>query len=339
MHTSRPADPFKVVKFAKLLHVSEKQAAIMVSLGLTLATTAFAMLASQPVRLLCQTIWPAPQPRESVAADPPLLQGVWDLLGRDFVSVTGCNIFIFVFAVCFYFAGCAPWAILDVLDLKWTRKFKIQNHAMPSAADLQGSLLYDVVVMFLISAPGLCVMWQRGGPWPYYSSDLCQQNCRGEDLFPLVAPSIPEVLLHLLACLYIFDFSYGCWHMLHHKSLPLYKHVHAFHHTYYMPFAFVTNYATVSELLVVSLLSLVLPPALGAHPLTHWIWVLASVQLSIEGHAGYDFPFLLGKWFLGGKLVGMCGPHSHDNHHKYPRKNFFPFLSWGDRFFGTELVP
>merc|ERR1711933_98281 len=97
-----------------------------------------------------------------------------------------------------------------------------------------------------------------------------QTGCHGKDLFPTAAPSLLEFLFH---------FCFGVWHMLHHKSQPLYRHVHSLHHTYYMPFSFVTNYAHISELAAVSLLSVTLPAAMGTHPLTQWVWTIVSIQL------------------------------------------------------------
>ena len=52
--------------------------------------------------------------------------------------------------------------------------------------------------------------------------------------------------------------------------------------------------------------------------LTMWIWLCASIQLSVDAHAGYDFPVSLASVlpsYLGPLKLG--GAKHHDDHHKY----------------------
>lgn len=54
------------------------------------------------------------------------------------------------------------------------------------------------------------------------------------------------------------------------------------------------------------------------------------LQISIEAHVGYDFPFMLHRWipFYGGS-------RHHDMHHMRPKTNLSPYFTWFDHIFGT----
>jgi sterol desaturase/sphingolipid hydroxylase (fatty acid hydroxylase superfamily) len=72
---------------------------------------------------------------------------------------------------------------------------------------------------------------------------------------------------------------------------------------------------------------------LQAHPLSQWVWLLISVQFSLEAHCGYDFPFTVDKLL---PFIGLGGPEHHDLHHQWPRTNFQPFLTYADWLCGTS---
>ena len=67
-----------------------------------------------------------------------------------------------------------------------------------------------------------------------------------------------------------------------------------------------------------------------------WTWLCISIQLSVDAHAGYNFPVSLASalpsW-LGPFKLG--GAKHHDDHHKYFRYNFQPFLTYLDDWMGT----
>ena len=128
---------------------------------------------------------------------------------------------------------------------------------------------------------------------------------------------------------------YFTWHKNHHESRLLYKHVHALHHQYYAPFIFVTQYAAPPEIFAVSIFSMLVPVSMGAHPLSQWVWLIMSVQFSLEAHCGYDFPYSVDKLL---PFIGLGGAVHHDLHHQWPRTNFQPFLTYADWLCGTSTA-
>lgn len=332
-----PGDVFRIAELAAKLGLSEWVMSYIVSLGLTWAILLCGIVACLPIRVLTEAAW---GPRGSSAADldsaPPVLQGLWELLSIDWMGVTASPAFPGIFSLAYYFAACLPTAVLDMCDFQFSRKYKIQPKAMPGWKDLRECLAHQLLNLICMALPGIVFQLVAQGPWPYYGPQLCAFACTGSELFPKAAPLLLELVVHLALSLCVFDFSYGLWHMLHHKSQPLYRHIHSLHHNYFMPFSFVSQYVTLGELIPVSLFSFSIVIAMGAHPLTQWIWLAMTIQLSVEAHSGYDISAMLGNWAFGGSLVlGLSGPISHDRHHQKPRTNFFPFLSWGDKFFGT----
>ena len=73
--------------------------------------------------------------------------------------------------------------------------------------------------------------------------------------------------------------------------------------------------------------------SLQAHPLSTWIWMLLSVQISVEAHGGYDLPFSVDKF---APYVGLGGAEHHDLHHQYPKTNFQPFFTYMDKLLDTD---
>jgi sterol desaturase/sphingolipid hydroxylase (fatty acid hydroxylase superfamily) len=101
------------------------------------------------------------------------------------------------------------------------------------------------------------------------------------------------------------------------------------HHEYRAPFALVTQYEHLLELMAVSVFSVGAPIAAGCHPLTQWAWLVVAIQLSVDAHTGYDFGLL-------DKMTSAWGgARHHDRHHTHPNTNFQPFFTWLDHAFGT----
>ena len=72
-------------------------------------------------------------------------------------------------------------------------------------------------------------------------------------------------------------------------------------------------------------MSMTIPIAIGCHPLTHWVWLVLIVQISIDSHTGYEFPIRLDT------LFPCCGgTRHHDTHHAWPKTNFQPFFTYFD---------
>jgi sterol desaturase/sphingolipid hydroxylase (fatty acid hydroxylase superfamily) len=63
-----------------------------------------------------------------------------------------------------------------------------------------------------------------------------------------------------------------------------------------------------------------------------WVWLCVSIQLSVDAHSGYEFPISLSSLLpsaLGPLKLG--GAKHHDDHHKYLRFNYQPFLTYRPR--------
>ena len=262
-----------------------------------------------------------------------LLQPIWQWSSVNMASYTSSFAFPGLFSLTSYFLGCLPFAFFDYLPM--CRKYKIQQTKQPAK---QGSwtntILTTLVLQLVFPIPAMIVQEVVKGPWTYgYPGvGLCMLDCQwGVALFPVSAPTVIEFCLHLALCLIIFDVGYYVWHTLHHISRPLYKNIHCVHHEYYAPFVWVTQYTHFCELSAVASLSMTIPIAMGCHPLTHWIWLVLIVQISIDSHTGYEFPVGLDSIF-----PCCAGTRHHDTHHAFPVTNFQPFFTYMDWWRGTH---
>jgi cholesterol 25-hydroxylase len=313
--------------------LSEKTATMIASFTMTIGVSTFIFVAFYPFALFVE------QMRRSIATVPAdldalWLQPLWTALTSGWLApYTASPTFPGVLGIGAYFLLCIPCATLDVLDIGWVnRNFKIQSDK-PGGWARTGSWTQTLWLtaehhLFIIF-PGLAVQLLIGGPW-LYRGPLCLFACDGLDFLPKAAPGLVEVFAHVVLCLIVFDAGYHFWHKWHHTTPLLYKHIHSVHHQYFAPFVWVTQYEHALELLVVSVMSMLVPISLGCHPLTQWIFMVISIQVSIDAHSGYDMG-VLSKFlpFWGGNM-------HHDNHHKYPRTNFQPFFTWFDWAYGTH---
>uniref|UniRef100_A0A8C8AFK8 Cholesterol 25-hydroxylase n=1 Tax=Otus sunia TaxID=257818 RepID=A0A8C8AFK8_9STRI len=149
---------------------------------------------------------------------------------------------------------------------------------------------------------------------------------------PVIAPELPEVLLEVGVCLFLFDFEYFLWHLLHHKVPWLYKTFHKVHHKHVSTFALTTQYSSVWELLSLGFFAAINPVLLGCHPLTEMIFFLVNIWLSVEDHSGYDLPWSTHRLVPFGLYGGA--PH-HDLHHLKFKSNYAPYFTHWDKLFGT----
>ena len=216
------------------------------------------------------------------------------------------------------------------------RKYKLRGEERPPAtmADWRRTLEYQLQTVVMFITPGVVFQLAMRGPLLYWDT-LCFVRCDDSAAsLPTSAPPLAELLAHVFASLFVFDLSYYMWHKYHHESRVMYRHIHAIHHQYFAPFVWVTQFLHPCEMLALSFFSMLIPCALGAHPLSQWVWLLISVQFSLEAHGGWDFPITLDKLmpFLG-------GPVHHDLHHQWPQTNFQPFFTYGDKLMGTEKAP
>eukprot|EP00656_Telonema_subtile_P056381 TRINITY_DN8997_c0_g1_i10.p2 TRINITY_DN8997_c0_g1~~TRINITY_DN8997_c0_g1_i10.p2 ORF type:complete len:307 (-),score=98.40 TRINITY_DN8997_c0_g1_i10:150-1070(-) len=235
-------------------------------------------------------------------------------------------------------AGCVPYMVLDSLPRSLLQRYRIRGPTRPSTStvDWKRTLMLQLTTLLLYIAPG--VGWQLAthGPWLYYTreSPMCLLHCDGKALLPKNAPGVLECLFHVAASLVLFDLCYFSWHKTHHQRRCLYKYIHALHHEYHAPFVLVTQYAHPAEIFAVSVFSMLVPIALGAHPLSQWLWLLLSVHISLEAHTGYEMPFAFEKLLLFD--FGLGGAIHHDQHHQWPSTNLQPFFTYMDRWCRTD---
>ena len=262
-----------------------------------------------------------------------VLHSLWHWASIDQAHYSASFAFPGLFSLLSYVLGCLPFAVLDVIPM--CRKYKIQPTKTPAKpGSWIKTIVQTVVLQLLFPVPAMAVQYLVKGPWTYgYPGvELCMWDCAwGAGLFPVAAPTLLESGLHLVLCLLIFDAGYYVWHSLHHISRPLYKNIHCVHHEYYAPFVWVTQYTHFCELTAVASLSMSIPIAMGCHPLTHWIWLVLIVQISIDSHTGYELPVGLFD------LFPCCGgTRHHDTHHAWPKTNFQPFFTYFDWYFGSH---
>eukprot|EP00928_Gymnodinium_smaydae_P079151 TRINITY_DN6314_c0_g7_i1.p1 TRINITY_DN6314_c0_g7~~TRINITY_DN6314_c0_g7_i1.p1 ORF type:complete len:883 (-),score=103.75 TRINITY_DN6314_c0_g7_i1:398-2953(-) len=169
-------------------------------------------------------------------------------------------------------------------------------------------------------------------PWVQPS---CPPGCT--KWLPEKAPTVEELLVHVIFCLFANDFAYWYWHWMHHRHQALYKNVHQIHHEYKQPFVFVSTHLAPDELFMTAF-SAVLPAiACGAHPLVFWIVVPLGTVAGLEAHCGYSFaPMSLLFGVLSCGLWG--GVRHHDVHHSAPWCNFQPFFGHWDWLCGTGEI-
>uniref|UniRef100_A0A3Q4AVC6 Fatty acid hydroxylase domain-containing protein n=1 Tax=Mola mola TaxID=94237 RepID=A0A3Q4AVC6_MOLML len=105
----------------------------------------------------------------------------------------------------------------------------------------------------------------------------------------------------------------------------LYVTFHAIHHNYSSPCAL--------SLVTIGFWTTLNPIILRCHLLTTWAFMLLHVNVSIEDHSGYDFPWSTSRLIPLG-IYG--GPSKHGVHHQKPNTNFAPHFSHWDKIFGTH---
>ena len=232
-----------------------------VSIGLTFMLAAAAFAGSLPLRhawahfgqewrrgdaahpTFASSLGPAPGGDN--AEGRLVLQGLWEWLTHDLGAVTGHAAFPGIVSLAFYAVYCLPYFVLDCLDLPALRPYKHRGAERPvSGASAWGHTTRHTLWMFVcFILPGVCWQVATRGPWLYANGlDYCVVWCDGKDLFPRLAPTLAELAMQTLTCLFVFDFLYYNWHSQHHRNRDLYRQIHSVHHEYHAPFVWVTMY-------------------------------------------------------------------------------------------------
>jgi hypothetical protein len=169
-----------------------------------------------------------------------VLQGLWELAAVDYAPITTSPAFPGLLAITYFFCSVMPYWVLDVLS---HRRYKCQPEVEASSwLNTLKAIGYVLQITVGLQVPGVIYQSVTQGPWPYYvGPHVCIANCSYMAL-PETAPSLGELVLHLLMCLWLMDLLYFIYHRHHHRGTwryanLLYKHVHSVHHEWRSPFA------------------------------------------------------------------------------------------------------
>lgn len=246
------------------------------------------------------------------------LQALWDLR-IHYEDYLRSPLFPVSLCVGFFFTTCTLYMIMDLLlkDVEFFHRFKIQYDNPPTWPMIRKAIGVSLMNNAILILPSAIAQYIWVPPTP----------------LPPKAPSAGEFLAHIILMLVIFDFQYWLWHVLHHRNRWLYKTFHAIHHQYHSVFSWTTQYLHPWELFTVGFFSTVDGWFFECHPLTYWCYMVINIFLSIDVHAGYDFPLFPHKWIPFGFYGG--GP-KHDMHHMRPLTNFQPYFRTWDRIFDWD---
>jgi len=201
----------------------------------------------------------------------------------------------------------------------WLIEYKFQRkpYQIPSTALIRRTLL-EAAVNQLVTGPP--VVWFFFLAFKYFGM-----------------PSMSTQLPHWLTVLgsfalanFINDIGFYFSHRLVHSKF-LYAKIHKQHHTYNGSIGITAEYASPIE----QILSNQLPSIggclfFGAHPLVFFVWIIARLQQTYEGHSGFCF---YGTFLHSIGLTYADGAAYHDFHHSGNRGNFGAL--WLDWICGT----
>ena len=247
--------------------------------------------------------------------DYRVIQPIWDL-HLKYEKYVASPLYPIITSIIFYFIAVLPWTYIDLFgkDWKWIQKYKIQPDKEVTWPLVRKAVMLTMWNHLVYILPLTIAQWIWTPP----------------SVLPPIAPGLFEMTWQCLAALAIFDFEYFVWHSVHHKVRFLYKHVHAIHHQYHSPNSWVTQYLHPWELISVGFFTTTSPWIIGCHPFTCFVFQQFAIIVSVEGHIGYDLPFMPHNFI---QLWG--GVIKHDMHHQKPLTNFAPFYNFWDMVFGT----
>ncbi len=141
------------------------------------------------------------------------------------------------------------------------------------------------------------------------------------------------VPLSILLSLILHDtYFYWMHRTVHHPRL--YRRVHLVHHQSVNPSPWASYsfhfFEGVLEALVAPLILLLIP----MHPLSLFLFTLASFSINVYGHLGYE---IAPRWFRHSWLFELLNTSTHHNlHHAQFRGNYGLYFRFWDRLMGTE---
>ncbi|XP_037438459.1 very-long-chain aldehyde decarbonylase GL1-10-like [Triticum dicoccoides] len=149
----------------------------------------------------------------------------------------------------------------------------------------------------------------------------------------LPLPSAGQMAAQLLMYLLVEDYlSYWVHRLMHTKWC--YDKIHHVHHEYTAPNGFVAPYMHWTEVLILTVPTVVGPVIAPCHLITFGIWFVMVAISAIETHCGYNFPF------NPTKLIPFWGgAEFHDYHHYLGgncQSNFATVFTYCDYLYGTD---
>lgn len=195
----------------------------------------------------------------------------------------------------------------------WAEKYRIQERTGQGARVILPSIKYYLLNGAIFLA--LVIL-----AWPL----LRQSNVH---IGPL--PPVWVIALQFLFFVYLEDFTFYWLHRALHTKF-LYKHIHAIHHRFNVPWAITGNYMHPVEFILIAANVMIWPVLLGVHVVSLWVWVIFRQWLAANEHSGYEFPWTPNRLF-----PFYEGAAFHDFHHSKFTGNYAAFSALWDRIFGT----
>ena len=136
---------------------------------------------------------------------------------------------------------------------------------------------------------------------------------------------------HIVVFMIVEDtLFYWAHRMLHHKLI--YKYIHKQHHEYKQPIGVASEYAHWVEFIFSNAIPFTVgPQLLHSHCYTFFIWYIWRIGETIDGHSGYEFPW------VPYRLLPFSGSATfHDYHHSRNVGNYSSFFTYWDQIMGTN---
>lgn len=189
----------------------------------------------------------------------------------------------------FFYMINSIFVLIDVLDMPWSRKFKVQQNKKPALVKYVDSLK---LVLFnqLVTATVTTAFF-------HYPMKLAGVS------FEKRLPDLLTVLSQIVVCILVEEIGFYYTHRLFHHP-RLYKHIHKIHHEWTTPVSITSIYCHPIEHAFSNLSPVLIGPVIcGSHVTTIWIWACVAVMSTTFSHSGYHFPL-------------QPSPEAHDYHHK-----------------------
>ena len=248
---------------------------------------------------------------------PNQLQRFWEFLNSSYSAFAVSTYIPLIFLLSSHFFVSLPLMVLEFVDFKPIKKYKIQKHRYNDAAMfkkcVRSILFYYIGVILPVDAVSFPIFkaigFRLAGPFPRWYFILAQ----------------------LAFCLVSEDFAHYWAHRALHNTF-LSKHIHSVHHEYAAPYGLAASYAHPLEIIALGICTFSGAMILRTHMFVFLVWAHIRQYAAIETHCGYEFPFSPRRWFplWGGALY-------HDFHHSH-RQGIFAsnFIVW-DWVFGTDV--